>query len=549
MIIKTLSDLAWGRFRIVKGKSSALSLLLIMLSLAVSSCGFSLLTSSDTDQESAQHSDPVALKFMFFGDKPIDMDDVLQEFEKKTKDSLNVRIDIDWNAPEEYKQKIKLTLAAGEVVDAVFDASWMNLEQNVSQGFYWELDSYFNNDAYPGLKKAFPPDYLENNKIGGHLYAIPLTQFFRDIEVVFIRKDLREQFGLEPIESYEDLQAYLEAVRRNRPDMVPFALKGDRGFFRMFQREDKQNHFRAGTFSLSGTGIDFQVVLSKDGKKVLAAMTYGDPVTEYAGFPAPLNDPDYFYGSLDRYVEWNKYVQKDVLNERNPFVLFVNGKTAANESTISGWNIAEQMLKSTLPGAELEAFVYSDCTRNMEKGCIGTDYKAWNNLAIPVTSKHVEQTMKFLDWLFGSQENHDLFELGIEGRHWKKGTKNTYRTTTQSINYHFPSYELTWNPVMSRINADNDPMNLELLRYTSDPDTYYRLPLSGFVFNPAPVKTEVVRVQAAAQPMVQMFKSGLDPDWRDTAAKTNNKLRALGLDNIRAELIRQVQAYLDNGGT
>ena len=51
----------------------------------------------------------------------------------------------------------------------------------------------------------------------------------------------------------------------------------------------------------------------------------------------------------------------------------------------------------------------------MEKGCIGTDYRAWNNLVIPVTSKHADETMKFLDWLFQSQDNHDLFELGIKG--------------------------------------------------------------------------------------------------------------------------------------
>ena len=50
----------------------------------------------------------------------------------------------------------------------------------------------------------------ESNKINGHIYAIPLTNAFYDIEVVYIRKDLREKFGMQPIQSYDDLKAYLE---------------------------------------------------------------------------------------------------------------------------------------------------------------------------------------------------------------------------------------------------------------------------------------------------------------------------------------------------
>ena len=154
---------------------------------------------------------------MFFGDKPTDLDMILQEFERRTKDSLHLKLNIEWTAMEEMKQKLKLKLAAGEEVDAVFDASWLSLEQNVAQGYYYKLDKYFNNDEYPGLKKAFPPKYLAANTINGHLYTVPLTQFFYDIDIVYIRKDLRERLGLKPIKSYEDLEAYFQAVAGHIP--------------------------------------------------------------------------------------------------------------------------------------------------------------------------------------------------------------------------------------------------------------------------------------------------------------------------------------------
>lgn len=518
------------------------------LILLLSACGLSPSQPGGMEDE-GQRPETQELKFMFFGDKPTDMDIVLQEFERRTEDSLDLKLNIEWNALEDYGRKLKLRLAAGEEVDAVFDASWLTLEQNVAQGYYQNLDKYFNNDDYPGLKKAFPAAYLEANTFNGHLYAIPLTQLFHDIDIVYIRKDLRERLGLEPIKSYADLEAYLQAVDSAYPDMIPFALKGDRGFFKLFASDDKQTHFRMAPHMISGVGVGFQVVLSKDGKRVLGAVTNGDPLSAYEDFPAPLNDPDYFFGAFDHFVEWNKYIQKDVLNERNPLPLFAAGKSAASEGVLSGWADIRQKLITSVPGSELEGFVYTSCQRKMEKGCIGTDYRVWNNLAIPVTSKHADETMRFLDWLFQNQENHDLFELGIEGEHWKEAGKLTYKPASGSTNYLFPRYELTWNPTMSRINADNDPAAIELQHYSADPDAYYRLPLAGFQFNSSPVRTEIAKVQPVSAQMALVFQNGLDPNWRSTAAKTHVKLQKLGLEKIRSELIKQIQAYLDAGGT
>ncbi|MFD2328038.1 extracellular solute-binding protein [Cohnella sp. GCM10020058] len=524
-------------------------LLLFLLPLLICGCDRFSAAGGQQITDSSDAPPPVTLLFQFFGDKPTDLDLVIREFEKRTSDSLRVKLETEWDAPEEYKQKIKLKLAAGESVDAVFDASWMNLNQNVAQGYYQVLDKYFNNDDYPGLKKAFPADYLDANRINGHIYALPLTQLFHDIELVFIRKDLREKFGMQPIRSMTDLERYLERVRREEPSMIPLALKGERGFYRMFESQAKQTNYRASPTALSGTGVAFQVVLSDDGKHVLGAATYGDPASEYADFPAPLNQPDYFTQVFDQNAAWNRFVQTDVLNERNALLLLESGKAAASEGTVNDWASTRQKLKTAVPDAELEGFVYIDCQRKREAGCIGTDYRAWNDLAIPVTSKHADETMRFLDWLFQSQENHDLFELGIKGKHWTEGAGGAYYTTSESSDYAFPAFELTWNPYLSRIGADVQPEVQDLLAYEADPASYYRLPLLGFQFDPAPVKTEIAKIQPLANQTMQVLGSGLDLNWQESLAAMNKKLRGLGLERIREELIRQIQAYLDSGGT
>lgn len=489
--------------------------------------------------------DPATLKVMLFGDKPVDMDKVLAEFENRSKDTLNTSLDIEFNPAADHKQKTKLKLAAGEAIDLMFDAPWMNLSQNISQGFYQELDKYFNNDAYPGLKKAFSEEFLNANKTNGHIYAVPITNMYYDSEVVFIRKDLREKYGMQPIQSYDDLKTYLDNVKKNEPNMIPFALMGDRGFFKLFGTEEKQTLVRTEPYAIAGTGTTFNLMLSEDGKKVLGATTLGDPADEFAQYPAPFNTSDYFYGTNDKKVEWNQYVQKDVLNEKDPGALFVSGKSAANEGTINGYASMRDRLKSAVPGAELEFFVYNSKIRNLEQEAIGTEYKAWNYLVIPATSKNADRTMQFLDWLFGSQENHDLFELGIEGTHWEKSGDTNYKTTTNTQNYAFPGYELTWNPTLSRVNAENSEEALKLITYQTEASAYYKLPLAGFVFDTEPVKTEIAKIQPKAAVLDPIVKNGLDKDWRQSAEKLNKELRNLGLEKVRAELIKQAQAFLD----
>jgi putative aldouronate transport system substrate-binding protein len=527
-----------------------LSAVLLSASLAVSlaACGDDKEDAAATASPGASAGaapKPATLKVMMFNDKPADLDKVLAEFEKRSKDTLNTKLEFEFNSSADHKQKLGLKMAAGEEVDLAFDAGFMTLSQNISNGFYQELDKYFNNDEYPGLKKAFSKELIEANKTNGKLYVIPLTQFFYDVDCIFIRKDLREKYGLAPIQSYDDFKVYLDKVKENDKTLVPLALRGDRGFYKLFENEAKQTNFRTG---IAGVGAPMNVVLSDDGKKVLNAVAFGDPQSLYDGFTAPLNKQHYFEQPYDKYVEFSKYLEKDVMVQKDAQGLFVAGKAAAGEGPISTFSNLKQKLQSAVPGSDLEMFVYNSKVREMQPGAIGVTYKANNNLVIPVTSKNADRTMKFLDWLYSSSDNHDLFDLGIEGVHWNKDGDKGYKPTDSFKNYNFPNYQLTLNPVMSRINTNNDPEVLKYMDYSAKEDTYYRVPLASFIFNSEPVKTEVAKVTPKHNEYYPIMKNGLDANWKTTMEKENKDLTALGMEKIRAELVKQVQEYLDKGG-
>ena len=114
--------------------------------------------------ENAQTPDPVTIKVLMSGDKPNDWDAVLEEFYNRTKDTLNITFDWTWVPSADYKDKLNVKMTAGEEYDLVFDAPWMHLRTLAQDGIYADLSPYLNNDAYPGLKLAFPEDVMKYNK-------------------------------------------------------------------------------------------------------------------------------------------------------------------------------------------------------------------------------------------------------------------------------------------------------------------------------------------------------------------------------------------------
>ena len=76
---------------------------------------------------------------------------------------------------------------------------------------------------------------------------------------------------------------------------------------------------------------------------------------------------------------------------------------------------------------------------------------------------------------------------------------------------------------MSRINAENYADSLKVIEYQAKNESYYQVPLSGFVFNAEPVKNEIAKVQPKSSDAVMIFNAGLDKNWRTSAEKLNKR--------------------------
>lgn len=490
------------------------------------------------------------LKVYLFGEAQ-NMDKVLEKFYASS--GLDTKLNIVWNTAADHREKMPLLIGNQETCDLVFDAYWMNLATMIKQDMYADISSYFNNDAYPGLKAAFSESYLAQvTEADGAIYAVPITQAPNDLQCIFYRADLAEKYGI-TIDSMDSLEAYFKAVKENETSMVaPFGVAGSRGMY--YLDSDIMEKRQANVFEFSGTGtavgMEFEVAISEDGKTVLGAGTIGAPDEYYANFPAPFNTNTRNERAINKLTKWAQYTQPNSITEEDAKNnLFFTGLCAAIEGNISGYETCKAEIEK-IEGAKLGMFVYNDALRNMTPGYFVTSGQtAWNFLCVPYYSKNIDAAMKFIDWLYQSPENHDLFELGILDEDFTLNDAGEYTKLTGDNAYTFPGYELTWNPNFIRTNAVLDDSVKSLVKYMNDPTSYTASVVDGFTFDnqaTPELATAYAAVTAVQSEYIRPLMHGTY--GADTAAMLTeywDKATAAGIETVRQAVIDQVQAYLN----
>ncbi len=493
------------------------------------------------------------LKIYLFGEAQ-NMDKVLARFYAES--GLGIKLNLVWNTGADHREKMPLLIGNEEPCDLVFDAYWMNLATMIKQEMYADISSYFHNDAYPGLKAAFSESYLAQvTEADGAIYALPITQAPNDLQCIFYREDLAQKYGI-TIDSLESLEAYFKAVKENEPDMVaPLGIGGGRALY--YLDSDIMEKRLANVFEFSGTGtavgMEFEVAISEDGKTVLGAGAIGSPDAYYANFPAPYNTNTRSERAITKLTKWAQYTQANSITEEDAKNnLFFTGLCAAIEGNISGYETCKAEIEK-IQDAKLGMFVYNDGLRNRTPGYFVTSGQtAWNFLCVPYYSQNIDAAMQFIDWIFQSPENHDLFELGIAGEDFTLNDAGEYTKLTGSNVYTFPGYELTWNPNFIRTNANLDDQVKALVRYMNDPASYTASAVDGFTFDnqatPA-LATAYAAVTAVQSEYIRPLMHGTyGADAAAMLAEYWDKASAAGIETVRQAVMEQVQAFLDAHG-
>ena len=490
------------------------------------------------------------------------LEPVLEEYYKRVAEDpvlSNIELEFSYVTGGDYKDKINMLMTTqDEQLDLVFVGAWHGLENFAKAGLLTDLSKYFNNPEYPGLQKAFSEGMVdaamtyyqkEDGAWAKGLYKIPLMQAMEDMRGLCYREDLRVKYNLPEITNDETLMQYLETVMANEFDMafgwsmyMGFAYQGSTHFTGMLD-----NVYDIDIFG-STWEAPFHVALSEDGTQVLNAVIMGDSEAEFAKMPEGYQHDFITAYRLDQ-LKWADYLSpyRGTSEEELGYAPVSYAPLTEMPTRINDLGNDADLL-TIWPDASLRFYPVEEAQRNMTPASIVSPMVSNNFICVPAWSTNVDATMKFLDWMFASQENHDLFELGVEGLHWEAIGDKGYKSlgTDESNTYTMPGYSFTWNPNYVRYN-EAVMANEELKAYydyQNDVSSYVPSKIAGFTFDTANVATEVATITAYAGELQLRYALGGD-DTEKIIADFHQKASDAGLEKVRAELISQLQAFLD----
>ncbi|MCC3371911.1 extracellular solute-binding protein [Cohnella sp. REN36] len=466
---------------------------------------------------------PVTLKIILPGDRPADMDAVIKEAEKRMADTINVKLDLVFVPWSDLAQKTQVMLASGENVDLIFDAPWLHMEQMISAGYYEPLEDLLNQYGQDAVKVR-SQQMFDANKFQGHIYALPMGNTHLAGRTYLVRKDLREKYGLPPIQSYDDLIKFAYKVKENEKGIVPLLAYGQAGqkdvswgAFRAFMEYDPQ--------ILRSDALGQSLVLyykNNDGKVYNLFDEMEPRVWSW------IQDARKLY--LDGLIHPDILALKDIDSVIN------SGKVGA--AVYNEFGVPSSMsaaVAQNVPGAELEPVTFIQ----MEKGKNITNFKQANFQAIPKVSKNKERAMMFLNWT-AQKDNYDLLAYGIEGKNYEKVGEDQYKQIGSNYSY-FP-YAWIWNPTTDRLNAGFDAETIKHYQFNKDADNLTPSILTGFSFDPGPVMNEISLYNATEDKYYNSIFDGV-VDSDETWAKFKKEASA-NAKKIQNELQKQIDAFL-----
>lgn len=313
---------------------------------------------------------------------------------KVIEEKTGYKVQYDMLPQDKSDDKLNLLIASGEPYDYVFmnggSAGKALFSDYAKRGALVELGPLI--DKYgPNIKSSIAAGSWESVKVDGKIYAIPTSASDGVSDNLIIRQDWLEKLNLPVPTTLDEFTAVLKAFKEKDPGgngdkNIPFSTRGD---YPMLPN-------LTGAFGISGGYNDI------GGKMVARPLD--------TNFKSYL---EYMSGLFKSgYLEKEFAVNKDA-NLKEKFTSGRVGVIAAHWAEMP--TLTDALVKNQ-PGAKI-AYIMPLKGKDGISG-IGTTGGGLDRITfIPKSSKHVEDTIKFLNAKL-EKETHKLIAIGEENKHY-----------------------------------------------------------------------------------------------------------------------------------
>nr|WP_246427501.1 extracellular solute-binding protein [Paenibacillus phyllosphaerae] len=483
-----------------------------------------------TSGESAGKPDTskkVELVWYLLGDPHKDTEKVVAEWNKMLEKDLNTTVKLNFTTWTDWTTKYNLLLASGEKIDMIFASSWADYFKFSNQGAFMALDDLLPTYA-PETWKNVPKQDWEEATVKGKIYAVPATYPEYTPDGLVYREDWRQELGLPEITDVDSIEAYMEGVKKAKPNVTPINGKGYNEIFTMFK-----------------SYYDYQQIGGDSG--VVVASSYDTPRDIIA------------YPFTQEFVDWAKrmktwvdkgFWKSDTLSsqkEAGDAIKVGNGAVYWRNAPGAGGFITG--MEDSNPEIKLGYFPFSRFhNRTMPTLSVN------NAMAIPKNAANPERSLMVLDKLRNDPNYYDLMNYGFENTHYSMDADGKHIVTPpkgMEGKKDFVAYGIAgWGfrvESMERVKQaggwpEFDKL-LEEFKSQSKPNIF-----APVVMDYAPVKSQQAAVNSVIQQYGMPIMMGLVPDVDKAVEAYRKQLEAAGVNDVLAYVKEQANAYFDEKG-
>jgi putative aldouronate transport system substrate-binding protein len=490
------------------------TLLLLCFTLILSACGKgnnNANKESSTGNPSEEQVEEITVAFPLLTTSPHDLQLVEDEINRISEEKIKTRVKFLPINAGEWAQRMNLIFSGGEDLDLTYVAGAM-YSNMVAKGQLLPMDDLIAQYG-DGISTALGDRYVDSAKINGKIYSVPTVRDLAGSYGLTMRKDLVDKYNIDinAIQTLDDVENVLKLIKENEKGVVPL-VPGAPG-----------QSFRDNYVFFDPLGDNMGVLPNYDnGLQVVNLYE----TKEYKDFVEKIRHW-YLEGYILPDAATNKTTTFELIGSGKAFSYLALQKPgfAAQESKTSGTEMVSKELLAPVA-----------TTSNVTGAMWG----------IPVSSKHQEKAMEFLNLMYTDKDIVNLFDWGIEGTHYEKveGAADHIIAYPEgkdaaSVGYNMIGW-IFGNQFLSYVMENDDPdiwKKTDEFNQAATPSKAL-----GFVFDASAVKTEV----ASVSNVVTQYKLPLETGSADPGKllpEFISKLKSAGIDKIIAEKQRQLNEW------
>lgn len=446
--------------------------------------------------------------------------------EKLQADGVNIEVSVQRIPWDSYAEKLNLMLTTGEEFELLHVMQDVkNLSSIAGMGAVIPLDDLLEN--YPDLKSKFTDTEWLGAVYNGDHYAVPCSwhSFDNLMSYMTVRTDVMKAVGYDEFPG-DSVDNVIDLMKKSQDYILEeTGIKA----YNWFHQNQDTAHWLHRTYD-----------------------TYPFYVENSLGLILARQDGtiDSFYESEEFKQDCETYYKLYQEGLINPDILNLDAEVKYDDAELGAFLPSQTFdpsyEKRIMQKTDLDGVTTEWLTMAPDKPDVICTF-VQNLNAISSTAEDPESGLKFLNWLYASQENHDLFHCGEEGVYFNDAGEGMLERTDEMKNangdalYSMDTWMTGYMPYMRYDAAIATDNYLDYQTYKSE--NYVISPIAGFLFDPSNVTTELTNLQTEIIASIYPIKVGMVP-YEENIESAIKKLKAAGLDKYLEEYRTQFQAYL-----